>query len=349
MDVRMKPRTLICCFLCLVIAAACSAEEPSEKGNSYALWKQQPDEHIVFMSRADSPQGELYLLDKRGMITRLTENERHENNPALSLDGKKVAFHGGDEGNPLTWEIYTLDLETEEETQLTDNGVIDAHPDWSPDGTRIVFGSFRDGHGNPTGTADLYLMDTDDGEGLSRLTDSPWEDNDPEWSPDGSMIAFKSTRRTRQRGREEIFVVNSDGADPQRLTTSQGWGSDHDPSWSPDSNYVVFNRFEGDRSWLDTAEFARDWRELTPWNVHRVDLQGVVERLTDNAEAGWGVALYSTTGDHILYGRIDWITDEEGRVVGGFHRLILMGSDGSDPSQLLPDDEHTGTLEYFDW
>ena len=69
------------------------------------------------MSRKDSPEGELYLLDKNGTITRLTNNHRHENNPAISFDGKKIAFNGGEEGNQLTWEIYTLDLETMKETQ----------------------------------------------------------------------------------------------------------------------------------------------------------------------------------------------------------------------------------------
>jgi hypothetical protein len=36
-------------------------------------------------------------------------------------------------------------------------------------------------------------------------------------------------------------------------------------------------------------------------------------------------------------------------VIGGNHRLILMDPDGSDEKQLIPDDDHTGTLEYFDW
>ncbi|MBS1249167.1 MAG: hypothetical protein MAG431_00740 [Chloroflexi bacterium] len=332
-------------FTIVLISLACNEDAP----NPYALWKEQPNAKIVFMSRADSPEGELYLLDKEGEITRLTRNSRHENNPALSFDGQKVTFHGGEEGNPLTWEIYVLDLETGEETQLTANQVLDAHPDWSPDGDQIVFGSFRDGQGNPAGTADLYIMRSGDGGGLTRLTDSPWEDNDPEWSPDGTKIAFKSTRYTEQAGREEIYVMNQDGSNPRRLTTTEGWESDHDPSWSPASDRILFVRFEGSRSWLEAANFAEDWRELTPWNVHRVDLDGNVERLTNSPDSGWGVALSSADGNHILYGTIAWITNEEDRVIGGQHRLMLIDPDGSNPRQLLPDDKHTGTLEYFDW
>jgi len=331
-----------------ILGISCSVTDSVEEEDPYALWKEQPNERIVFMSKADSPEGELYLLDKNGHVTRLTDNERHENNPALSFDGTKVAFNGGDEGNLLTWEIYTLDLSTGVETQLTDNNVIDAHADWSPDGAMIVFGSFRDAQGNPSGTADIYVMDSD-GTAPTRLTDSPWEDNDPEWSPDGARIVFKSTRNTQQGGREEIYIMDSDGADSQRLTTTSGWQSDHDPSWSPDSDRILFTRFEGNRVWYDTANFAEDWEELTPWNVHRVDLGGNVERLTDSADAGWGVTLYSADASRILFGTIDWITNNDNHVIGGHHRLILMDPDGSNQRRLLPDDAHTGTLEYFDW
>ncbi len=325
-----------------------NSNDPIRVEDPYALWKEQPNERIVFVSKADSAEGELYVLDKNGQITRLTNNNRHENNPAISFDGKKVAFNGGDEGNQLTWEIYILDLSTGEENQLTDNNVIDAHPDWSPDGSRIVFGSFRDPQGNPSGTADIYVM-SNDGSALTQLTDSPFEDNDPEWSPDGTMIVFKSTRNTQQGGREEIYIMSSNGANPQRLTITSGWHSDHDPSWSPNSDHILFTRFEGSRIWFDTTNFAEDWEELTPWNVHRVDLNGNVERLTNSSDAGWGVVLQSADGSQILFGSIDWITNNSNQVIGGNHRLILMDSDGSNQRQLLPDDDHTGTLEYFDW
>jgi dipeptidyl aminopeptidase/acylaminoacyl peptidase len=316
--------------------------------DKYALWKQQPNQRIVFMSKADSPQGELYLLDKSGQVTRLTDNTGHENNPALSPDGSQVAFNRGEEADPLTWEIYVLDLSTGEEQRLTDNNVIDAHPDWSPAGDKLVFGSFRDALGNPAGTADIYMMNAN-GTGLERLTDSPWEDNDPEWSPDGTRIAFKSTRGTQQSAREEIYVMMSDGSGVERLTRTGGWQSDHDPSWSPGSDRIVFTRFEGSRAWTDNSNFAEDWRDLVPWNVHLVDLAGNVETLTENALSGWGVALFSSDADKVLYGKVDWITDDEDRVIGGRHRLFLINLARLDAQQLLPSDRHTGTLEYFDW
>lgn len=345
--IKLETRLLLVPAISMLLLS-CAEDDPPEENHPYALWLEQSNQSIVFMSKADSPTGELYLMDKNGDITRLTNNDRHENNPAISFDGSRVAFNGGDESNQLTWELYSLDLSTGIELQLTYNSVLDAHPDWSPDGTQILFGSFRDAQGNPAATADIYRMNSD-GSRLEQLTATSWEDNDPEWSPDGSRIVFKSTRNSQLSGREEIFVMNSDGSDPTRLTTTSGWQSDHDPSWSPESDRILFTRFEGDRIWYDTGDFANDWEELTPWNIHQVDLLGNVERLTSNSDSGWGVTLYSADMEQIVYGRIDWILNDSNQVIGGHHRLILTDPDGTNQRQLLPDDEHTGTLEYFDW
>ena len=328
------------------------------KEDPYELWKEQPNEKIVFFSKADSPQeGELYLLDKTGKVVRLTDNNRHENNPALSPDGKKVAFHGGNIGDPLTWDIYVIDLGTKEEIRLTNNIVLDGHPDWSPDGSKIVFASFRDARGNPSGTADIYVINID-GTELTQLTNTLWEDNDPEWSPDGKKIAFKSTRNTKQSAREEIYIMDAaDGSNVKQLTRTLGWQSDHDPSWSHDSKAIAFVRYEGSRPWTDIVnpDTLRDhWQEITPWNTYKVELNdvdggnvGVVTKLT-NVDHILSLPVFSTDRTKMLSLKLDFIIVNK-QLGGAHHRLILMNPDGSNQQQLIPDDRHTSTLEYFDW
>ena len=78
---RHLKRNLIACLsavsVFVIIGISCSDNNPDPM-----LWKEQSNERIIFMSMADSPEGELYLLDKSGQISRLTNNNRHENNPA---------------------------------------------------------------------------------------------------------------------------------------------------------------------------------------------------------------------------------------------------------------------------
>jgi Tol biopolymer transport system component len=301
------------------------------------------------MSRADSEEGELYRLDRDSSLTRLTFNDRHENNPALSLDGKKVAFPEGDQDDMLSWEIYILDLQTLEETQVTDNMVLDGHPDWSPDGTKIVYASFVDDQGNPSGRADIYVIDTD-GTNQTQLTNSIWEDNDPEWSPDGTKIAFKSNRDTKIDAREEIYIMDANGQNIRRLATTQGWESDHDPSWDPDSSMIAYMHYAGIRPWTDLGHldnFINHWDELTPWNTYIVDLNGNNQQVT-NTEYIAQLAVFSKDGRSILYLDNDFIL-KNNKLQGINHHFTIINPDGTMKQQLLPDDEHTPTVEYFDW
>jgi len=341
----MKPR------LVLIVLAVCisSLLLACPRGDPYALWRAQPNPFVVVVSKVDSEAGEVYLLDKVGVATRLTNNARMENNVALSPDRTKVAFHAGAPDDYASWEIFVLDLATLEETQVTDNAVLDGHPDWSPDGSRIVFASFQDDQGNPTATADVYVVNVD-GTGLVRLTDSPWEDNDPEWSPDGTMIAFKSTRRTQQAAREEVYVMDADGGNVRRLTTTSGWESDHDVSWSPDSSTIAFMRFSGTRPWTDIGNpevVADHWDEVTPWNPCKVDLEGNFVQLTDTDQV-YALPVFSADGAKVLFYSIE-PTSILGVPTGARRRLYLINADGGGQAPLVPDGPLVNALEYFDW
>jgi TolB protein len=64
---------------------------------------------------------------------------------------------------------------------------------------------------------------------------SPAFDGDPAWSPDGKRIAFTSERD----GDREVYVMNADGTNPVRLTTTAGF--DENPSWSPNGTRIAFD------------------------------------------------------------------------------------------------------------
>jgi Tol biopolymer transport system component len=92
---------------------------------------------------------------------------------------------------------------------------------------KIVFVSYRDG-----GNGEIYRMNYDGSE-VTRLTNDSSEDNSPDWSPDGSKIAFQSNRS----GEYEIYMMNADGTNQTQVTTMTHCYS---PQWSPDGTRIAF-------------------------------------------------------------------------------------------------------------
>ena len=114
-------------------------------------------------------------------------------------------------GSSLVFEfvnsIWTLNRLTNN-THLLSNGTGDARPHYSPDGTKIVFQSSRDGQ------AEIYVMNSD-GSGQTRLTNNPAPDTAPSWSPDGTRILFTSLRDDLSPA---LYVMNADGSGQTRVT-----------------------------------------------------------------------------------------------------------------------------------
>ncbi|MDB5390975.1 MAG: exported protein of unknown function [Planctomycetaceae bacterium] len=72
-----------------------------------------------------------------------------------------------------------------------------------------------------------------DGTDVRRLTDNPFQDSRPRFSPDGQRIAFTSHRD----GNAEIYVMLADGSAPQRITNSPD--RDDYAAWHPDGQRLV--------------------------------------------------------------------------------------------------------------
>lgn len=85
-----------------------------------------------------------------------------------------------------------------------------------------------------------------------------WADEDPEWSPDGTRVAFASSRGARHN--IDIFVMQADGTGVVRLTDHPA--PDQDPAWAADGRSVFFTserdgRGEIYRVWLDSRKVER--------------------------------------------------------------------------------------------
>jgi Tol biopolymer transport system component len=170
-----------------------------------------------------------------------------EGAPAWSPDGRRMVLPLMTRNNPskhtdLGTALFVLDAAGGAERRITPCALGAGYPDWSRDGTRIVFDS-SGGH-----SANLYVV-RPDGRGLTTVLTANkgragptiiGQGFNPAWSPDGRRIAFAGqTDPCLSEGavcahvypRWDIYTINADGSDARRLTAAPQYESD--PAWAP--------------------------------------------------------------------------------------------------------------------
>lgn len=198
---------------------------------------------------------------EQGVIRNLGEDV----DPDWSTDGKRIAFYS-DEGSRGNYRVFLANADGSDAVQWTE-GPWDVRPRWAPDGSKILIldaTQFRsrlftvdtrqrglrevitglEQVGNPCWSPDgskiVCVIDNDlvvsdaDGTDLVNLTSTPTVEQEPAWSPDGTIVAFRSYRE----GNEDIYVMDADGANIRRLTTDAA--NDEEPTWSPDGTKIAF-------------------------------------------------------------------------------------------------------------
>ena len=215
---------------------------------------------IFFTSNRDGNR-EIYSMNTEGSAqTNLTNDPASDgfSGATASPDGSKVVFVSDRLGGNLN--LFSMNPDGSGVTRLTATLAADIAPDFSPDGAKIVFASTRDGGTLDSGKK-IFTMNAD-GTGQTQVTDTGngVDNQTPVFSPDGTKIAFSSTRD----GGYQIYTMNVDGSDVTRRTNVPA--SDFDPGWQPivqcEAPSASERRRVGDMSAGPVAETAHQ-RALT--------------------------------------------------------------------------------------
>ncbi len=226
----------------------------------------------------------------------LTASYTNASSPRWNPDGTKLAFLGvrGTDKDAKS-QVWLLDRRGGEAQQFTSVKQGVSGFTWSPDGTRMLLsirdekpeeeaeeGEEKTGGDKPepwvidrlqfkrdyVGYLDrlrkhLYLYE---GEGKPvQITFGDYDDNDPQWSPDGSKVAFVSKRDgdPDANTNSDIWVVSAAKAEEDeaverpltQVTTNKG--SDASPAWSPDGETIAYvTQTEVDKFWYATRHLA---------------------------------------------------------------------------------------------
>jgi TolB protein len=193
--------------------------------NSGAAFYPNGNGESLYLTISQSGTPDIYKMSIDGDLQgKITNGPRGAMNvePAISPDGKKIAFSSDRSGQPM---IYVMNIDGSNPKRVTFAGKYNATPSWSADGKKIAFAGWSDDH------FDIFTMN-EDGTGMIRITSSrkpngKWAQNeDPVFSPDGRHLMYTSNRT----GTSQIYISNLDGSEERRITADNH--NYFKPKWS---------------------------------------------------------------------------------------------------------------------
>jgi TolB protein len=248
--------------------------------------------HIYFVSDRTGNK-EIWAMDFDGKNQRqITRFNSTSIEPSVSPDGTKIAFTSYARGNPG---IFVFSVDPVRDLRFYNQGAsVNSSPSFTPDGKQVVYSS------SAGRCCRIFIADLN-GSGFRPISSLSSIDTEPKVNPKtGSDLVFASGRS----GPEQIYRMNMDGADLERLT--DGTGEAANPSWHPDGQIIAF-------AW--TRGFAAG-----AWNIFLMDVAShkVMQQLTHgqgrNENPSW-----APDGKHIVFASTR----------GGRSQIYSMLADGS--------------------
>ena len=191
---------------------------------------------IAFTSQRDG-NNEIYVMDADGSNQmRLTHTAESDYQATWSPDGNKIAFTRFNATSTSSQIFVTNADGSGTATDLTNGSTsLNLDANWSPTQNKIAFTTNRDGNN------EIYVMDTDPATNdAANLSNNAAQDKAPSYSPDGTRIAFTSTRA---RGYDDLHAMDTDPATDDAVRISNDGYVDEQPAYSPDGQKIAFGSY----------------------------------------------------------------------------------------------------------
>ena len=276
MDMKIPPIICVNIWACLLIVACevkTDTQVPAGTGELLS------DSHKIIFYSDQTGNGDIYEMDTIGQnLKRLTFSDSTDGSPRWLPLAKQLVFSSR---NQAQQGLFTLKTGTSSPAFLLSNPAFEEVPDWYiRTGERSMVYTQQDDE-----YTHLYLADGT-GQPIRQLTQGPYRDKQPRFSPDGSQILFVSNRS----GNQDIWIMTL--ADSSMMNLSQHPAMEGHPEWAPAGDKIVFYRYEEGQADLYIMDV----------NTHQA------YNLTQSAENEL-IGRFSPDGKQLVYGGViegDW-------------------------------------------
>ncbi len=277
----------------------------SPDGKKLAFSAKSGEWDAIYIKDINSGKTEKHIIRLNGAFT-----------ASWSPDGQKIAFVGNHNEKS---DIYLLDLGTGKIKAITDDVFTDDQPSWSPDSRYLAFVSDRGDYISNNELPDnfrmseydyefrdIYLVDVENGD-IRRITNTPWEESFPLFSPDGKKLAFISN----ESGVFNVYLQNLESGQYYAITNiisgvlQIGWDKNANKmvyTTFHNGGYDIFlmnNPLEMEPREVKLTQYAQDVRDGTIpiysrfWKYKEKDKSGEKEEASASEMKGEQPADYS--------------------------------------------------------
>lgn len=198
---------------------------------------------LVFASTQHRSTADIYIKKIGGRaITQLTADAGNDVMPALSPDGKRIAFASDRNG---TWQLFVMGSAGGRAVQLSAENACDLHPTWSPDGKRIAFCRL----GQVSGRWEMWIVEASNPATAEFIGYGMF----PVWCPVTGTGEDKADKIAFQRGKERgdrafgLWTVDYKPgfvSSPTEIVPATA-GAAINPNWSPDGQFITYATVKG--------------------------------------------------------------------------------------------------------